>query len=833
MRRTVRVSAIFCSVLALSLSLAFVRAQEVPPATIQHDEGGVTLVRGNLTISNNNVKEFVTEPFVMLEDQAGFVDRDPNFVIPLSSQVVGRFTTDFYGQNPIQYELSLPEAPQGTLNDVDNNGQQNTGVQVYQIALENNRFGDIYLEKRDMQGWTSDYSSGKFSINPKTLYEFTGGKVLVYAPDDQQGFPSAFGADKKLFTADDPIVRLPQGFTLVDLDANPFTFDRSKEVSVDLNEQEEDVPDDFSKMSYADAFHALIEKAKKEYVFTQLKSIDWDALEAEFTPKFKEADANKDRALYLRTLRDFTWQIPDGHIGFSGPASEADADFPNATNGGLGMSLVELDDKRVLVNYLTDSGPAADAGIQLKAEIVSINGKPVEQAISDTQPFSAPFSTEHFKRLQQLRYVIRFPVDTDVKIEYKNPGETQSKTATLKAVDEQDSFGVSSFYRGFVRTAPPVEYKILDSGYGYVKVNSFNGHEKLIADTWDYFINIAKQSGVKGIIIDLRQNQGGFSSIGDRLASTFFNHDIIIRYDESYNKEIGDFFSDKLRPDRIEPPPEGERFNGPLAVLVAPGCFSACEFFAYDFTLENRAIIVGKYPTGGGGGGWFDTYLPDGVTFALPTERKLDEKGNIIIEGQGVAPTVKVPVNEETAFTDEDVILDTAVQALDEANKVDVTDGGEIAIGQTVSGEVSPKTRVSYKLGVRQGDKITIVAHGEDGLDTYLRLYTENGNQVAENDTAESTELGPDAALEDIEIPVDLTLVVEVGSLRDQSSGKFTLTVKDAAAEATPEATGESTMEASAEPTAETSMTAEAATAEPTADATLPVSEPTAEATAA
>jgi C-terminal processing protease CtpA/Prc len=824
MRRTIRVSAVFCSVLALSLSLVFVRAQEFQPATIQRDEGGVALVRGTLTISNPNVKLFVTEPFVMLEDQTGFVKRDPNYVLPLSSQVIGRFTSDFYGQNPIQYELLLPEAPRGTLNDVDNNGQQNAGIQVYQVALENNRFGDIYLEKRDMQGWTSDYSSGKFSINPETLYEFTGGRILVYSPDDQQGFPAAFGADRKLFTADDPIVRLPQGFTLVDLDADPFIFDRSKEVSVDLNEHEDDVPDDFSKMSYADAFHALIEKAKKEYVFTQLKNIDWDALEAEFMPRFKEADANKDRTLYLRTLRAFTWKVPDGHIGFSGPASEADADFPNATNGGLGMSLVELDDRRVLVNYLTDNGPAADAGIELKAEILSINGKPVEQAITDTQPFSAPFSTEHFQRLQQLRYVIRFPVDAEVKIEYRNPGDTQPRTATLKAIEERDSFAVSSFYRGFVPTAPPVEYKILDSGYGYVKVNSFNGQEKLIADTWDYFINIAKRSGVKGIIVDLRQNQGGFSSIGDRLASTFFNHDIIIRYDESYNKEIQDFFSDKLRPNRIEPPPEGERFNGPLAVLVAPGCFSACEFFAYDFTLEDRAIIVGKYPTGGGGGGWFDTYLPDGVTFALPTGRKLDEKGNIIIEGQGVAPTVKVPVNEETAFTDEDVILDTAVKTLDEANKVDVTDGGDIAIGQTVSGEVSPRTRVSYRLAVRQGDKITIVAHGEDGLDTYLRLYTANGNQVAENDTAETTKLAPDAALEDLEIPVDLTLVVEVGSLRDQGSGKFTLTVMNAAAEATPEATGESTMEASPE----ASMTAE-----PTAEATLPVSEPTAEATAA
>ena len=43
----------------------------------------------------------------------------------------------------------------------------------------------------------------------------------MWAPDDQQGFPSGFGADGKLFTADDPIVRLPAGYTVVNMDRTP------------------------------------------------------------------------------------------------------------------------------------------------------------------------------------------------------------------------------------------------------------------------------------------------------------------------------------------------------------------------------------------------------------------------------------------------------------------------------------------------------------------------------------------------------------------------------------------------------------------------------------
>jgi hypothetical protein len=40
--------------------------------------------------------------------------------------------------------------------------------------------------------------------------------------------------------------------------------------------------------------------------------------------------------------------------------------------------------------------------------------------------------------------------------------------------------------------------------------------------------------------------------------------------------------------------------------------------------------------------------------------------GEIHIEGKGVAPTVRVPVSEETLFSDGDPVFDAAVQYLDD-----------------------------------------------------------------------------------------------------------------------------------------------------------------------
>jgi hypothetical protein len=174
-----------------------------------------------------------------------------------------------------------------------------------------------------------------------------------------------------LFTKDDPIVLLPKGYTIVDMDSNPFTFDRTAKPEIDLIEGEGAQQEDFSNLSYTKAFDAMIEMFRKKYAYTEFKHIDWDAKKAEFAPRIADAEKNNDPAAYKRALRDLIWSIPDGHL--SAPIDNQE--FADAIGGGLGMAIRELDDKRVIVNYLLDGGPAATAGIKLKAEIVSINGK--------------------------------------------------------------------------------------------------------------------------------------------------------------------------------------------------------------------------------------------------------------------------------------------------------------------------------------------------------------------------------------------------------------------------------------------------------------------------
>ena len=645
----------------------------VPGSTVpSQDQGGTQatagpkIITGSVTYTNAFFTEGVAEPEIILEDQGGFVTRDRKFLIPVQSQVIGQITSDFY-TSPFTYSLTLPEEPNGTLHDVDHDGKKETGVMVFAIAYWTNTWGDPYLERRDQGGggWSTAYASTKVSDNPSSYREVYGGKYLVYAPDDTQQFPSGFGADKKLFTDDDPEMDIPAGWSVIDLDKTPFGIDRSDQPTIDLYEPESAALDDFSKLSYTEAFDKMLEKFTNEYAFTELKKIDWAAKGKEFRPRFEEAEKNGDPHAYALALRDFLWSIPDTHIGFD--QSLLNDDFARETAGGLGFAMRETDDGKIIANFILSGGPADKAGMKWGAEILSLDGKPTSQVVDATVPWSSPFSNPIVKRLQQLRYATRFPQDKgQVEVKFKNPDGTE-KTASLEVVGERDSFNFGSFYYGQPVTSLPVEYSVLPSGYGYIKVNSFFDNDVLSIQVWERAIKYFNDNQIPGVILDMRVNGGGSGWLADQMAAYFFDKETVVGNTAKYSKETGKFYMDPGDETRMIPPRSALQYSGPVAVLVGPACASACEFFSYDMTINNRAIIVGQYPTEGAGGSVEQFVMPEGIYTQITIGRAVDAKGNIHLEGKGVVPTVKVPVTAETLqkqANSEDVVLEAAEKTL-------------------------------------------------------------------------------------------------------------------------------------------------------------------------
>ena len=771
--------------LLLATCFSVAAQTDLAPAPLLNDEGGTRALSGAMSYTNPYLTDGVAEPLIILEDQAGFVDRDRDFVFSLESQVMGRLTSDFF-TSPVSYVLQLPFEPRGSLRDVDNDGEEDGGVQIFAIAFWTNIWGPPELEERDLGGggWSTAYASTDTSNRSQTLNEIIGGQLLVYAPDGEQGFPSGYGEDGLLFTEDDPAVGLPAGYTLVSLDSDPFTFDRSAEPVVNLIEGEAAEADDFSEMDYSAAFDAMLDKFRREYAFTEYKGIDWDAKRAQFRPRFEQAQADADPGAYEFALRDFAWSIPDSHVGVSfGPTIYRG--FREAIAAGLGIAIRELDDGRIVVNFLLEDSPADEAGIELRAEILEINGRPVHDVVSETVAWSEPFSLEEQRRLQQLRYATRFPADSEVELSWHNPADEEISSAVLPTIDERDSFDFSSFFQGRDRHRLPLEYEEIEgSDFTLVRIHSFSDNERLTIDLWERLIDDLNYYAVPGLVIDMRSNGGGSGWLAQQMAAYFFHEPHVLGNSGFYDEDTEDFFFDPDTEDDFILPPEELRYDGEVAVLVYSSCYSACEFFSYYMTVADRAAIIGHTATAGAGGSVETFFMPDDMDVTFTVGRAVDADHNIHLEGVGVVPTLRVPVTEETLFSEGDAVLEAAIAWLDEAIVIEPVAAGEIAVGDVVTDQIMRRQRLRYTLTLPAGSVTDILLGSEDGdLDTLLNLYDASGETLL--DSNDDIELpGSGSALYGVEAgDEDLVVIVEVTTYNDGDEGEFILQLVDAAAD--------------------------------------------------
>lgn len=609
-------------------------------------------ISGSIEYSSPFFINSFAEPFVMLEDQAGFVNRNKDFQFRLQSQIIG--PVEIVDDEELQYYLSLPSVPQGTFVDVDQNKQTDQGIQVFAIAYWSNTWGDPFLEPRDGTGWSTAYAST--ITDPENEYEITGGTLIVWAPDMDQQFPTGFGVDGLLFTEDDPTASISAGYNLVELNEEPFRFFKEQNPSINLVEGVVAM-NDLSDLDYGEAFEAMFNKVSQEYPFTVEKQIDWQSLRSEFLNRAEKA---KDDEGFFRVVQEFSQSLPDGHanVSFNGDV------FYEQYGGGFGLLLTELSNGKVIATEVIPDLPADAAGILPGAEIVLWDGEPVSEAISRVKPGFGPYSTQHTHRIAQTGFLTRTEPQTTIAITYINPNESIEKKSSLKSTSEYETvFRLISVFSDDL-LALPIEGKMLNEGeIGYIRITTFSDDYQLMARLWEHYIIGLQEEQVPAVIIDLRHNGGGSLGLALDFAGYFFDEEISL-YRSAYYSHKTETFEYSKDPATLRPSPV--TYDGVIAVLIGPDCVSACEGFAYALSYGGRAILVGHYPTAGAFGevGRGQYKLPGDISLQFPTGRPETLDGKLFIEGQGVLPEIVVPVTLESASGEADTVLEAAIRAL-------------------------------------------------------------------------------------------------------------------------------------------------------------------------
>ena len=224
---------------------------------------------------------------------------------------------------------------------------------------------------------------------------------------------------------------------------------------------------------------------------------------------------------------------------------------------GVGIEFtIRMDTVRV--QNVIGNGPAERAGLIAGDKIVEI----------DDQPFVGKDVTN-----EEAMHRLKGPKDTKVKVGIIRYGEKQVRHITIT--------------RGEIPTKSVTASYMLDEKTGYIKIKNFgeNTYPELL-------IALAKlsQDGFSNLVIDLRNNTGGYLASAVQIANEFLSKGQLIVYTEGRKSPRQDYRSDG----------RGSYQQLPLVVLIDEASASASEILAGSIQDNDRGTIIGRRSFGKG-----------------------------------------------------------------------------------------------------------------------------------------------------------------------------------------------------------------------------------------
>lgn len=185
-------------------------------------------------------------------------------------------------------------------------------------------------------------------------------------------------------------------------------------------------------------------------------------------------------------------------------------------------------------------------------------------------------------------------------------------------------------------------------GVGYVRLAEFDGGA---AEEVTAVVAELHRQGVRGIILDLRRNPGGYLDETVAVASIFLSQGLVATLVIRTGERT-----------RLSATPGGFKFSGPVAVLVDRQTASAAEMLAGALQDAGHAVVGVR--TFGKGTAQVIRRLPGGAVLQLTVAQYLTPNGTVV-DGRGIQPLIEAEAEEGTVGTDEDRVLLAALQWLE------------------------------------------------------------------------------------------------------------------------------------------------------------------------
>ncbi len=398
--------------------------------------------------------------------------------------------------------------------------------------------------------------------------------------------------------------------------------------------------------------------------FDQVPDLDFDAAYQEYIPN---VIATENTFEYYRELQKFIALLEDGHTNVYMPDGLASGyfDWPS-------VNLTEADHQAVVVGV----EKSLEDQVPLGSVILSVDGISTETYLKTRIfPYIAT-STDQIRWTWGVRDMLDGEPGSTVKVTLRTQ-DGEEKTASL--IRNSNTRSNEMIFLSMPRpNGELLEFRWLDNGIAYLALNAF--HDPAILDQFYEVYEDIKKS--KGLIIDLRFNNGGDGGIASEIISHFADHPMqfskyktrkhIAVYKvwgqhadqypqlEEYKVYADDNVWESEEPEILNPSDEAHIV--PTAVLTSRVTVSAAEdFLILADTLEHFTTIGENTFGSTGQPAFYD--LPGGGKVRICTKRDTYPDGRDFV-GYGIKPDIYIQRTPELLLSGEDAVFGRAVEYL-------------------------------------------------------------------------------------------------------------------------------------------------------------------------
>jgi len=345
------------------------------------------------------------------------------------------------------------------------------------------------------------------------------------------------------------------------------------------------------------------ETSPVEINFSNPKDLDfslfwdvWQRLERSYLDK----KALNSQNMYWGAIKGMVEALGDPYTAFLPPSDNKQAkEDLSGEFEGVGIQLGYKDSQLAVIAPLKGT-PAWEAGIKAGDLILKIEDK-------ETGGITLPEAVK----------LIRGPKGTKIKLTLFHEGEKEP----YEVVIVRDKI-----------TVPSVELEFIGE-VAHLKLTRFGDKT---GEEWEKAVGeILEKGRVKGVILDLRDNPGGYLAGAIFIASEFLDKGVVVQQEGASG--VKETFSVNR---------QGKLTKVKLVVLVNEGSASASEIVAGAIQDYGRAKIVGK-KTFGKGTIQEAQELKDGAGLHITTARWLLPKGRSIAE-EGIIPDIEIKDDPKT-----------------------------------------------------------------------------------------------------------------------------------------------------------------------------------------